>query len=103
MQYARAINLFPCLVTAPDGQVFHTCRVHSDASGTRVWWWDRDLRDARVVVESLHEPERRTPGGREYELAMGDSAPAQIRHLTSCGCGHPMKRWQLPKPVREGT
>lgn len=97
------MNLFPCLVTAPDGTVYQTCRVHSDASGTRVWWWDRELGDARVVVDApAVEPERRTPGGREYALATPEGETS-IRHLTSCGCGHPMKRWQLPKPVREGT
>jgi hypothetical protein len=98
------VNLFPCLVTAPDGEVFDTCRVHSGPDGCRVWWWDRELGDARVVLSSEYAPERQSAGGRTYSLPIeGEDEPAMIRHLTSCGCGHPMKRWTLPGPVREGT
>lgn len=96
------MNLFPCLVTDADGlTVYKTCRVHFDGATTRVWWWDAELRDARPVIEAAAAPERATPGGRSYTL-LTDDGPVAIRHLTGCGCGHPMKRWRLPAPVREG-
>lgn len=97
-------NLFPCLVTDSAGEVWSTCRVHSGPDGTRVWWWDRELGDARVVVESPSTLEKAAGGSRTYSLeVVGEDAPAMIRHLTSCGCGHPMKRWRLPRPVLEGS
>lgn len=95
------MNLFPCLVTAADGEVYKTCRVHFDGTTTRAWWWDASLRDARPVVEAEGQPTRQSPGGRTYQLDTPEGT-VSIRHLTGCGCGHPMKRWQLPKPVTGG-
>lgn len=92
------VNLFPCLVTAPDGVVHQTCRVISGPDGTQVWAWDRDLGDARVVVSSPFAVEQVSPGSRNYRLGMqGSDAVAQIKRSHSCGCGHPMKRWRPPR------
>jgi hypothetical protein len=99
------VNLFPCLVTAPDGTVYQTCRVHHDGTATRVWYWDRSDRGRTapdVVIESTAAPVPQKAGSRFYTLAT-DDGEAAIRHTTGCACGHPMKRWQLPKPVTEGT
>lgn len=95
------VNLFPCTVTGPDGTVYQVCRVVAGPDGTQVWWWDRELGTARTVVESSYSPEQLTAGGRRYTLALDDGTEAAIVRQTGCGCGHPMKRWQLPKPVRE--
>lgn len=94
--------MFPCLVTAPDGGVYRVCRVHSGPDGTKAYWWDPELGDARVVVSSDYAPEATAHGSRHYDLPTVDGS-ATIIHETGCGCGHPMKRWRLPAPVMEGS
>ena len=94
-------NLFPCLVTTEDGQRFDTCRVISGTNGTTVYWWDREIGDARPVISSPFGLEANAPGSRNYTLGMEEGPPVSVIRLTGCGCGHPMKRWRLPKPVIE--
>lgn len=89
-------------MTAPSGETFQTCRVFSGPDGTQVWWWDPALRDARVVLSSPFGLEQISAGSRHYQLPT-DEGEAHVARSHSCGCGHPMKRWQLPKPVREGA
>lgn len=87
-------------MTDASGEVFQTCRVVSGPDGTAVWSWDRELNDARIVVSSPFGLEQVSNGSRHYRLPTGDGE-ARIARSHSCGCGHPMKRWRLPKPVRD--
>lgn len=97
------MNLFPCLVTAPGGAVYETCRVTAGPDGTRVYWWDPQLGDARLVVASLDgQPVERARGARQYTVATPTGSATIIRS-GGCGCGHPMKSWQLPAPHRQGS
>jgi hypothetical protein len=98
-------SLFPCTVTIPDDEtVYLVCRVHSGPDGTTIWWWDPALQDARPIVSSSFGIERDHPAGRHYSLGLDDGdEPVRIIWGTGCACGHPMKRWTLPKPARAGT
>lgn len=87
-------------MTGPDGTVYQTCRVISGPEGTTIWWWDPALHDARPVVTSTYGLEQRSAGSRHYQLPT-DDGEVHVARSHSCGCGHPMKRWRLPKPVRE--
>lgn len=96
------MNLFPALVTGADGTVYQTCRVLSGPEGTVAYWWDREIGDARAVVTTDAQLVANAPNSRHYTLATEDGT-VHVSRTHGCGCGHPMKRWRLPKPVREGT
>lgn len=91
------LSLFPCLVTLPDRSVLQTCRVVSDQAGTTVWWWDPAAGTAIAAAVSPFGIEERSPGSKNYTLGMPEGDPIHVRRLSSCGCGHPMKRWRPPR------
>lgn len=93
------MNLFPCVVTMPDGTVVHTCRVIGDADGIAVYAWAASLNTATVIAHAPPVAQQPTSGA-EFDLTTADGI-VHVRHdPRDCGCGHPMKRWRLAGPAR---
>lgn len=101
---------FPCIATEPDGTEHRTCRVVAEAGRTVVWAWDRDLRTAVAVIESVGPPLELPPLDetyrgkrlRQFVIELDGDDVASFREQGSCGCSHPMKAWRPPKPSRAG-
>lgn len=104
---------FPCKAEAPDGTKYDTCRVVAEAGRTVVWAWDRSLRTALPVIESVGPPLELPPNEttetyrgrplRSFVIEMADDDVAAFSEQAGCGCSHPMKSWRPPKPNRAGT
>lgn len=94
---------FPCQATDADGTTYDTCRVVAEAGRTVVYWWDRELRSGRAVIESVGPPIPMHEGAQAWLIEVAGDEVASFRKQDGCGCSHPMKRWRPPAPRRAGT
>lgn len=90
--------LFPVAVTVPASgdtpeQFWKPAKVYAHDGTTEVYVWNRDTQAAEMVLEIPGEPE---PAGFRQRL-VGD---VLIAETGGCGCGHPLKRWSPPRPIR---
>lgn len=88
---------FPVHVTLPNGTEHRPAKVHTHDGVVDVYVWNRDLRDAELVATI---PGTLEPAGHRQWAVYGEHDPMRVADTGGCGCGHPLKRWSPPRPVR---